>query len=853
MNFKHFSLGLLAPVLSICIPAQATTVSLAGSPNPGIFGQPVTLTATVSPGTASGKVTFYSGSQILGLAPVSGGVATLATRQISAGHQVLTARYDGDGSNPIALSNAVPFTVSTLAGSSFASIVNYPAGTNPCCVVTADFNGDGKLDTAVVSGPSQAVFVFLGNGNGTFQAPLTYAAGASPISVAVGDFNGDGKPDLVVANVYDGNVQPAVLPSVDILFGNGDGSFQAPVVYTTDESPYAVAVGDFNNDGYPDVAVANESYSDVSIYFGSATGTLTLSTTYSTGSTGGAVGLAIGDFNGDGYPDLAVSAGQIVILLGTSNGSFTMGSSIPAGSLTNDVQTADLNGDGKLDLVVADYGSGHVDVLLGNGNGTFQPARTYPTLTAPSGILISDFNGDGKLDVVAADYENGSQGAVSVFFGNGDGTLQAAQNTTTGPGAFKLAAGDFNGDGLVDLAVADLGYFNGPTGGLGILLGGCAAVSPTAPLAYDANGGQQSFTITAGPSCSWTATSPASWVTLSATSGTGNGTVVATVQPYAPPQVNPADRTTTLAIAGQNVSVLEDFTVAQFTDVPASSYQFDAVNLLKTKNITAGCGPSTYCPAQIITRAQMAIFIVRAVYGSDNFTIGNTQYFADVSPSTFGYTWIEKMYELGITAGCGGGNYCPDSQVTRDQMAIFIIRARYGANTAFTYNPNAYFQDVPTTDFAFKWVQRMKQDNVTAGCGPNSYCPGSAVTRGDMALFVMRGAFNQLLPPTEPVITSVSPTSLAVGGSATFTVTGLNTNFVQGVTTLVPVAGGGTGGPGQPVSSIVPSNVTVISSTQLTVTLTADPAAPAQPEAVYVQTGSEEAVAPNSVVVGGPI
>lgn len=241
----------------------------------------------------------------------------------------------------------------------------------------------------------------------------------------------------------------------------------------------------------------------------------------------------------------------------------------------------------------------------------------------------------------------------------------------------------------------------------------------------------------------------------------------------------------------------------------------------------------------------MAIFIVRSVYGGDGFTISPTQHFADVSPTTFGYMWIQKMYELGITAGCGGGNYCPTEQVTRDQMAVFIIRARYGATTAFTYSQTPYFTDVPNTDFAFQWVQRMKQDNITAGCGPTLYCPGSPVVRGDMAVFIMRGAFNQLLPATQPVITSVSPATLTVGGTATFTVTGLNTNFVQGTTTVVSTGG-------DVAQSLEAANVTVVSPTQLTVSYTANPAAPAQPEAVYVQTGAEEAVEPNAIVVSAP-
>jgi hypothetical protein len=299
------------------------------------------------------------------------------------------------------------------------------------------------------------------------------------------------------------------------------------------------------------------------------------------------------------------------------------------------------------------------------------------------------------------------------------------------------------------------------------------------------------------------------------------------------------DRSGSISVGGRSISVFEAFTQKKFNDVTPASYYFDAVNLLKTLNITAGCTTSTYCPTQAITRDQMAIFIVRAVYGNDNFNLlSSTPYFTDVSPATFGFKWIQKMYELGITAGCGPGLFCPTQQVTRDQMAIFIIRARYGAATAFTSPANQIFSDVLPSSFAYRWIQRMSEDGITTGCSATTYCPSSPVTRGDMAVFVMRGAFNQVLAiPTEPVISQVSPNTLVHGGSGVFTVTGINTHFAQGTTAVVPVGG------------VTASGLTVVSPTQFTVTLTAASTAPIQPEPIYVQTGSEEAVLPNGLII----
>jgi len=239
----------------------------------------------------------------------------------------------------------------------------------------------------------------------------------------------------------------------------------------------------------------------------------------------------------------------------------------------------------------------------------------------------------------------------------------------------------------------------------------------------------------------------------------------------------------------------------------------------------------------------MAIFMVRAVFGGDNFTYSTTPYFTDVTPTTFGFKWIQKLKELGITAGCGAGIYCPTQIVTRDQMAIFIERIRLGVSVAgssstFAWPTTPFFTDVTSSgSFAFPWIQRLKQDGITAGCGATTYCPGSPVTRGDMAIFIMGGAFNQFLPAGTPMITSISPSTLALGTSGTFTITGANTNFVQGTTEVSPI-------PGVSIGAI-----TVNSATSLTVQLTAASNATPQPYSILAITGSEQDVLPNGLVL----
>lgn len=303
------------------------------------------------------------------------------------------------------------------------------------------------------------------------------------------------------------------------------------------------------------------------------------------------------------------------------------------------------------------------------------------------------------------------------------------------------------------------------------------------------------------------------------------------------PQVNAVS--VTGASAGTANTTDSTTILAPFTDVASNSPYFDAINLMRQYSITAGCGANIYCPSDNVSRAQMAIFMVRAVYGGDNFSYSNTPYFNDVGVADFGFKWIQKMKELGITAGCGGNNYCPTDFITRAQMGVFIIRSRLGthADATFTYPATPSFTDEPANDIYFKWVQRMKVDQITGGCGVDIYCPSSPVTREQMAIFIMRGDFNFLLPAGTPKLTLITPGTGIRGSSQVYTVTGENTHFVQGTTVLAPI-------PGVTVGAI-----TVLGPTSLTVELTTAANATVQPYSIVAITGTEEAVLPNGFVI----
>ncbi len=309
----------------------------------------------------------------------------------------------------------------------------------------------------------------------------------------------------------------------------------------------------------------------------------------------------------------------------------------------------------------------------------------------------------------------------------------------------------------------------------------------------------------------------------------------------APAAVSPVTNQVSASGGGSVTATASDPTtiIAAFTDVSSSDSFLPAIDLLKEYAITSACqtSPPQYCPDANITEAQMAVFVVRSVMGGDNFTYTQTPYFTDVPADNLYFPWIQKMQDLGIALPCGTNLFCPDTPVTRGIMAVLIIRGRYGVPTPTSYPLPPYFTDVLTTHPYFPWIQKMKQLGITSGCSATTYCPDDAVTRGEMAVFIMRGEFNLQLPANIPVVVWASPASAAPGQTVFVTIIGQNTNFIAGVTQV-------TAGAGVAVSSI---NVT--SGTTLTVQLAVAFGAPAGPQSITVTTGSEEATLPNGFQV----
>ncbi len=328
-----------------------------------------------------------------------------------------------------------------------------------------DFNRDNKADLAILG---SSLNILLGNGNGTFQTPGSYSISGSSGSMASGDFNGDGYTDLAVAT--------ATGPQISLLMGKGDGTFQAGSDSALPGTPNTVITGDFNSDGKPDLAVTIPLSRTVSILLSLGNGTFSAPIIFDAGIDQPS-SIVAGDFNADGYADLIVGAPvgttpdtvNMSELLGNGNGTFQPAAGQPGGMPTSCLDVGDFNADGKLDLIIGSQNIGYT-IRFGNGNGSFQ-TPVFNLFPRPISLAASDFDGDGRLDFVSVGLPSPLAPTVYLYapWGNGDGTFrQTSSPYYPTPNASSLALADFNGDGRIDVVTVG-------SSGLSILLGSTRA------------------------------------------------------------------------------------------------------------------------------------------------------------------------------------------------------------------------------------------------------------------------------------------------------------------------------------------------------------------------------------------
>jgi hypothetical protein len=466
------------------------------------------MSVPVGPGAFSGATGDFNGDGIIDLVSANQGNNTVSVLlgNVEGGFNapvsyatgpsptaVVSGDFNNDGILDLAVTNANcayqevgmalselicdAGTVSILLGNgdgSFQPHIDYATGKNPSALAAGDFNGDGKLDLAIVNSQDSSISVLLGQGEGTFQSQVVYqVSGAQLPGLVIGDFNNDHKLDLVVSG-----------PST--LLGNGDGTFQAPITYvgSSGGGGTPMAAADFNLDGKLDL------YQGGALFLGNGDGTFVLHAIYSLPSGGPSdiAGAAAEDLNGDGKPDLVVVSGNsiVAVSLGNGDGSFQTSVDYAAASYSSDVLVADVNGDGKLDLVVVESGclpfscsttgSASISLLLGVGDGTFVGGTDYSfqNNNPASQVVLADFNGDGKPDFAADAGFAPSGTSLGVYLGNGNGTFQAEISTSIPQITGAIAAADLNGDGKADLTTVYPNCSNGNStclpGDLGVLI-----------------------------------------------------------------------------------------------------------------------------------------------------------------------------------------------------------------------------------------------------------------------------------------------------------------------------------------------------------------------------------------------
>jgi hypothetical protein len=319
----------------------------------------------------------------------------------------------------------------------------------------ADFDGDGSVDLAATTGDylsyidPGAVGISYNNGDGTFGPTVRLKTQYFP-GALVADLNQDGIPDLVVSGGFQNN--PFGPPVISTFLGNGNKTFQAPVIYPTSLYLDGAVIADFNGDGKLDLATADTDINRTLVFPGNGDGTFNRPIT--TSGFAAAV-VAAGDFDNDGKLDLAYTTDGgfsiVWVTLGNGDGTFQAPITIDSEVAYNfsPLVVADFNGDGILDLVISGLGTGGygVSVLLGKGDGTFQPPMIFYNASSVIVTAAADLNNDGKLDLIG--YTSNSYFAY--LLGNGDGTFQSA-NLIYRYGILSPIVADFDNDGRLDFA-----------------------------------------------------------------------------------------------------------------------------------------------------------------------------------------------------------------------------------------------------------------------------------------------------------------------------------------------------------------------------------------------------------------
>ncbi|HEY1250583.1 MAG TPA: FG-GAP-like repeat-containing protein [Thermoanaerobaculia bacterium] len=671
----------------------------------------------------------YFGSSFVGVVRGESSAAFSAANQYFAGdgaRALATGDFDGDGQVDFVTANVTGGDITLLFGNGAArlrSATGVQPMFDPNLAVTGDFDGDGVLDI-VAAGPRSdegAVAFFHGNGDGTYAVPAFVPANGLN-GLAAADFNGDGKLDLAVGG-------PAGFDATIVFLGNGDGTFREVF---RDGDLFATGTGDFNGDGIPDLLGDLGSNNEIVLTFGVGDGTFT--GFYTIGLSSPDSALTPFDIDGDGHTDLAfyqlpdpstpTDPALLQVFLSNGDGTVRFAYNRATVSDPSRIFFADITGDGKADLLTAESEGGTL-IATGHGDGTFDDPVVLDTQKSLS-VVAADFDGDGVVDIVTT---NDLPPTAKFFKGTGGGAFDPPVLVPSSLQA-AIAVAPLTGAASDVLMVSGRAFsvlINSqlrPTVSSRSVVVGTAAVLRVAasgygPLTYQWN--RAGVPLSDGGSISGTRTSTLRIDPVGFADG-GLGDYDVSV-------------TDDCGTVSSNPVVLS----VEFADVPLDSPFHDDIHEIATRGIAAGCGNGNYCPTAPVLREEVAVFLLKAQHGPDYQPPACSGVFSDVPcPGPF-TNWIEQLALQGVTGGCGGGNFCPERPVSRAEVAVFLLKTLNGENYT-PPAATGIFEDVPIGSFAADFIEALYNQGITGGCAlsPLRYCPDDAVLREQIATFLVR-------------------------------------------------------------------------------------------------------------------
>ena len=665
---------------------------------------------------------------------------------------VAPADFDGDGKLDLAW---IAGDLSVALGNgdgTFGPPVTYPS-LGGYALTVADFDGDTIPDIAVVT--NDHFTVMLGNGNGTFTQGNTYMDWYSDLTrITAADFDGDGNVDIAVS-LY-GGFQAL------LYWGNGDGTFTAAPPMTSSLYALGLFPADVNGDGRPELIVSGAQEVQILGFRDDRS-----SSSFEIVKPTIVAGAALADMDGDGRLDLALVGGVAPTAMIYRNTSCeprrlvlaTQATSceVPGAAFaTQPVVHVIDDGD---NVVACDTGAIAASIVPGTG----APGASLggaATVDAVAGV--ASFT-DLSIDLPGRGYRLAFTHALAgttigrtMTQGLGVGIVGPAVICASSPASYRTSASGYDRvewelDGT-PVSRAELVTFESLSPGSHLLAvtvhqDGCAASASTtidvqetpppvivAPVT--ARVGQTGMIA----SVVYHGSSLYHWAVVGGTLTSGQGSSHITFD------AGPAGTTMLVTVVEQSYGLCvspEASAVVQvdFSDVPPTDPFHDAVATMARMGITAGCGGGQFCPAAPMTRAQAAILLLKAAHGSAFVPWPASGVFYDVPPGSFAADWIEALYSEGIAAGCGSGNFCPGSPVTRAQAAVWLLKAEHGSD----FVPAAcqgLFADVSCAPpaFAVDWIEALYGEGITGGCraDPLYFCPDATVTRGQAAALIVR-------------------------------------------------------------------------------------------------------------------